>query len=176
MKVIETERLIIKAWKAEYAESLFAYARNPDVGPHGGWKPHESVEESRKIIETLFIPNDVWAIVLKENGRIIGSIGLEPDKRRPGVKSREMGYSLAKEYWGQGLMTEAAAAALDFAFSVLKLDIVAACTSPVNKRSQRVLQKCGFIYEGTNRKTYKTYDGTVRDSKCFSILKEEWKS
>ena len=174
MKEIETERLVLKPWKEEYADSLFAYAKNPDVGPHGGWKPHESVAESLKIIKTLFMPNDVWAIALKGNGKIVGSVGLEPDKRRPGVKSREIGYSLAKEYWGNGIITEAVEAVLEFAFDVFKLEVVCACTSPENKRSQKVLTKCGMTYEGTERRVYKTYDGTVRDSKCYSVLREEW--
>ena len=174
MKELETGRLILKPWKEEYAESLFSYAKDPDVGPHAGWKPHESVAESLNIIKTLFLPSEVWAITEKSSGKIIGSVGLEPDKRRPGVRSWELGYSLAKEFWGKGMMTEAAGAALQFAFDVLKLEVVSACTSPTNKRSQKVIQKCGLTYEGTERRTYKTYDGSVRDSKCYSMLREEW--
>ena len=176
MKELETERLILKPWKEEYAESLFAYAKDPDVGPHAGWKPHESVEESLNIIKILFLPSEVWAVTIKSSGKIIGSVGLEPDKRRPGVKSREIGYSLAKEYWGKGVMTEAASAALKFAFDELQLDVVSACTSPSNQRSQKVIQKCGLVYEGTERRTYKIYDGSVRDSKCYSMLREEWEA
>ena len=174
LKEIETERLLLRLWKKSDAAELYAYAKDPDVGPHAGWKPHADVAESLNILKTLFIPNDVWAITEKNSGRIIGSIGLEPDKRRPGVKSRELGYALARQFWGQGVMTEAAMAVLDFAFRRYMLDVVAICTSPLNKRSQSVIQKCGFTYEGTERRAYKTYDGTVRDSKCYSILKEEW--
>jgi len=174
MREIETERLILKPWKEEDAKDLFAFAKDPDVGPHAGWKPHESVEESLNIIKTLFLPNNVWAITIKGNGKIIGSVGLEPDKKRPGVNSSELGYSLSKEYWGKGVMTEAAKAVMDFAFKVFKSEVIAACTGPLNKRSQGVLLKCGFSYEGTMRKVYKTYDGTIRDNKCYSILREEW--
>ena len=174
MKILETKRLRLKPWEEKDAPGLYAYAKDPDVGPHAGWKPHADIEESLNIIKTLFIPNDVWAIIKKDSGEIIGSIGLEPDKRRPGIKSRELGYALAKEHWGKGLMAEAAKAALDFAFDVYNYDVVSVCTSPENKRSQSVIKKCGFVYEGTERKVYKTYDGTIRDSKCYSILREEW--
>ena len=174
MKEIQTERLLLRLWREEDAESLYAYAKNPDVGPHAGWKPHADVVESLNILRILFIPNEVWAITLKGDGKIIGSIGLEPDKRRPGIKSRELGYALAKEFWGKGVMTEAAKAVIKFAFEVYELDVVAVCTSPSNKRSQSVIQNCGFVYEGTERKTYKIYDGSVRDTKCYSILREEW--
>ena len=174
MREIETERLLLRPWREEDAGGLFAYASDPEVGPPAGWKPHADVAESLKIIKTLFIPNNVWSITDKSVGRIIGSVGLEPDKRRPGANSRELGYALSRDYWGNGVMTEAAAAVIDFGFDVYKLDVIAVCTSPVNKRSQRVIQKCGFTYEGTERRCYRTYDGTVRDSKCYSMLREEW--
>ena len=174
MKEIETERLRLRLWRKDDAGGLYAYAKDPDVGPHAGWKPHESVNESLHIIKNLFIPNKVWAITLKNSGQIIGSIGFEPDKRRPGIKSKELGYALSKEYWGNGLMTEAAKAAVDFAFENYNLDILAVCTGQPNKRSQRVIQKCGFTYEGTERMVYVTYNGTIRDSRCYSLLREEW--
>lgn len=174
MEEIETKRLRLREWTLEDAKALYAYASNPDVGPQAGWKPHESEGESLRIIQRLFIPNGVWAICLKENGKVIGSIGLEPDKRRPGISSRELGYSLGEEYWGKGFMTEAAKAVLEYCFMVLNLEIVAICTSPKNIKSQRVIEKCGFSYEGTQRKTYRIYTGAIRDTKCYSMLKEEW--
>jgi RimJ/RimL family protein N-acetyltransferase len=174
MREIETDRLMLRPWEEKDAESLYAYAKSTDVGPHAGWKPHADVAESLHIIKTMFMPNNVWAITIKTGGKIIGSVGLEPDKRRPGVNSRELGYSLAKEYWGNGVMTEAAKAVIDFAFETYKLDIISVCTGPLNKRSQGVIQKCGFVYEGTERLAYKTYNGTIRDTKIYSILREEW--
>ena len=104
---LETERLQLRGWKRSDAPQLYAYASNPNVGPKAGWKPHESIAESRKIIETVFRESRVWAIIEKTGGRIIGSIGLSEDRLRPGVRSLELGYSLAEEFWGHGLMTEA---------------------------------------------------------------------
>ena len=174
MKEIQTERLILSLWKESDAEALYEYASNPDVGPHAGWKPHSDVLESLKIIKSVFIPNNVWAITIKQNGKVIGSVGLEPDKKRVGIKSHELGFALSKEFWGRGVMTEAAKAVIHFGFSAYGLDLVSVCTAPSNKRSQSVIQKCGFIYEGTLRDAYKVYDGSLRDTKCYSILKEEW--
>ena len=51
MKTIETERLILRPWRLEDLEDLYQYAKNPEVGPNAGWKPHENLEESRKILE-----------------------------------------------------------------------------------------------------------------------------
>ena len=174
MKTIETERLRLIPWKEEYAQSLYNYAKDPDVGPAAGWKPHEDEAESLDIIRTLFLPNNVWAITEKTGGDIIGTVGLEPDKRRPLVNSKEIGYSMSKEYWGKGLMTEAVSAVIDFAFEVYELDVLSACVWPSNEKSQKVVKKTGFTYEGTERRSFKVYDGTVRDTKCYSILREEW--
>ena len=176
MRRIETERLILDKWTTseEDIKGLYEYAKNPDVGPNAGWKPHDSEAESREIIEKMLIPHDVWAIREKASGKVIGSIGLEPDKRRENVNSREMGYSLAKESWGKGYMTEAARAVIDYAFEELDLVVLAICTGPENKRSQRVIEKCGFKFEGIQRKGYHIYDGTDRDNLVYSMLREEW--
>lgn len=171
---LETERLILTPWKRKDAADLYNYAKNPNVGPHAGWKPHESLRESRLIIRTIFRPNQVWAIRDKETGKAIGTIGFEPDKYRPGIASRELGYSLSEEYWGRGLMTEAAREVIRYGFDHLKLDLICICTGPENKRSQNVIRKCGFTYEGTLRRAYKIYDSTIRDVLCHSLLREDY--
>lgn len=178
MKEIFTERLHLTPWtdSKEDAEGLYLYAKDPDVGPRAGWKPHESVEESMEIIRELFIPHNVWAIREKDTEKIIGSIGLENDRRREDVNSKELGYSLAKESWGKGYMTEAAMAVMDYGFREFNLTVMAICTSPENKRSQRVIEKCGFKYEGCQRRGYHIYDDTDRDNLVYSILREEWES
>ena len=103
---LETDRLILRMWSKKDAAALYDYARDPDVGPNAGWKPHANVGESRMIIDQLFRRNMTWAIVEKATGVVVGSIGFEPDKYRPGIDSKEMGYSLAKSRWGKGYMTE----------------------------------------------------------------------
>ena len=171
---LETERLILRMWKKKDAPELYEYAKNPNVGPHAGWKPHESVHESRMIISQLFLTNMCWAIVDKETGKVIGSIGLEEDKFRPDVKSKELGYSLSEDYWKKGIMTEAAKRVIEHAFEDLRLDVLMIRTGDANLRSQRVIEKCGFAYEGTLRRTYRIYDGSIREVRCYSMLKEEY--
>ena len=150
MKEITTERLVLTPWRdcQEDALGLYSYAKDPEVGPRAGWKPHESVEESREIIRNVFMPHAVWAIREKESGRIVGSIGY---------------------------MTEAAVAVMDYGFREFNLTVMAICTSPDNKRSQRVIEKCGFKFEGRQRRGYRIYDGSDRDNMVYSILREEWK-
>ena len=175
MRELETERLVLRMYTEDDAEGLYAYAGNPNVGPHAGWKPHESPGESLQIIRELFLPAESWAIRLKGSDRIIGTIGLEPDRHRD-ENSREIGYSLAEDMWGRGIMTEACREVLRFAFRELGLAIVGICTAPDNRRSQGVIRNCGFRYEGTIRRAYRTYTGECRDSLCYSMLKEEFEN
>lgn len=176
LKTIETKRLILRPWEEGDAGELLQYAKNPNVGPNAGWKPHENVEESLMIIKELFIPNNVWAIIQKAQVGIVGSIGYEDDIRRQNSNSREMGYSLREESWGQGIMTEAGKAIIEYGFRQLGLDMISIQTSPNNLRSQGVIRNCGFTYEGTLRKSYLIYDGSYRDSQIYSLLKEEWEA
>lgn len=175
MKQIETERLLLRGWQAEDVQDLFDYAKNPNVGPHGGWKPHESVAESLDILQTLFLGKyECWAIVLKENNKVIGTIGYEEDVKRPEICCKELGYALSEDYWGRGLMTEAAKAVLSFGFQDMKLELISVYRNPWNERSKRVMDKCGFTYEGTLRMANKIYDGSIRDVACYSMTKEEY--
>jgi putative acetyltransferase len=175
MDKIETKRLVLDKWTKKDARDLFAYASTPNVGPLAGWKPHENIGESKMRIKKLFIPNGIWKITLKDGtGAAIGSIGFEPDPRRPEIKARELGYSLAEDYWGLGLMTEAGRAVIDYGFSAMGLYVISIETAPDNLRSQRVIEKLGFKYEGCLRDSYLTIEDKVRDTLVYSILRSEW--
>ena len=74
---LETERLYLRPWTDDDAEALFELAKDPDVGPAAGWPAHKSVEESRDIIHNVLSAPETYAIVCKEDGRLIGSVGLK---------------------------------------------------------------------------------------------------
>lgn len=171
---LETERLILRNWSLKDAQDLYEYAKDPDVGPNAGWQPHRSVYDSSFIIRNIFKSNSTWAIEEKSTGKVVGSIGLDKDMYREGINSREMGYSLAKRCWGQGYMPEAAGRIIEYAFEDLKLDILMIKTATTNFRSQRVIEKKNFTYEGTLRSAHRMYDGTIRDLKCYSMTREEY--
>lgn len=75
MQLLETDRLLLRPFTLDDAEGLYAYASHPEVGPPAGWRPHRSVEESRQVIENIFIPSDALAVLRKSDGRLIGSAG-----------------------------------------------------------------------------------------------------
>jgi [ribosomal protein S5]-alanine N-acetyltransferase len=176
VKRIETARMILRKWSVEDASDVYEYAKNPNVGPHAGWKPHESTMESFAIITELFLKKyHSWAMELKENNKVIGSIGFEEDPRRVAINCMELGYALAEDQWGKGLMTEAVQAVIRHGFEDLGLDMISIYRNPRNFRSGSVIEKCGFVYEGTLRKSNLVYDGEIRDTACYSMTKGEYK-
>jgi putative acetyltransferase len=173
MKTIESDRLILRAWTPDDAEDMYDYAKSPLVGPAASWKPHESIEETKAYLAQTIQDDDTWAIELKDEHKVIGSIGLH----ETAVDSvRELGYVLNPDFWGNGYMTEAVKAALRFAFEDLQLIAVRVCRSVNNARSRNVIQRCGFRYDGTLRRDRQCYDGTVRDTCYYSMTREEWES
>ena len=73
---METERLILRPWQESDAEALYKYAKDPEIGPAADWPPHTSVEDSLVVIRTVFSAPETYAVVLKETGEPVGSIGL----------------------------------------------------------------------------------------------------
>ena len=88
-------------------------------------------------------------MILKDTKQLIGSVGIIPDPKRENPQVRMLGYWLDESYWGKGYMTEAVQGVLNYGFEELRLSLITATCYPHNKRSQKVLKKNGFIYEGT---------------------------
>ena len=176
MKTVETERLILRQFTVEDIDPLYAYASKLNIGPSAGWKPHDSREESLCIIATFLAEDNNWAILEKRTGKLIGSIGLNTDVRRNlgNDAVRNMGYVLDDTAWGKGYATEAAQAALRYAFEEMGLMMVSAQHYPFNRASKRVIEKCDFRYEGTLRFCARHYSGLIYDCVCYSMLREEF--
>ena len=152
---LETERLILRPFQETDLEDLYAYASVEGVGESAGWPHHTSLETSRRVLESFIQGRNIFAVVWKETGRVIGSLGLheswteqEPEYR--GLRCVEIGYVLAKEFWGRGLMTEAVKRVIRYCFEECCLDALTICHFEENDRSRRVIEKCGFRYVGDN--------------------------
>jgi RimJ/RimL family protein N-acetyltransferase len=91
----------------------------------------------------------------------------------PEFRSAALGYCLAEAAWGHGYATEAAAAVLTWAFATLDLNRVQAETDTRNAASARVLEKLGFVHEGTLREDC-IVNGVVSDSWVFGLLRRDW--
>ena len=73
--ILTTKRLILRPWLETDAESLYKYAKDPDIGIPAGWPPHKSVEESRSIIRHILSAEGTFAVVDRQSGKVMGSIG-----------------------------------------------------------------------------------------------------
>lgn len=148
--VLESERLILRSFCPEDLEDFYAYASVEGVGEMAGWRHHESKEKSKEILQMFIDEDRVFAIVLKESGKVIGSLGVEKygleDKLTEfdGYLGREIGYVLSKAYWGKGLMPEAVSTVIDYLFGVMDLNFLTCGYFDFNSQSKRVQEKCGF--------------------------------
>lgn len=174
MQVIETNRLILRGFLPTDLNDFFEYAKNLKVGPMAGWKPHDTLEESQQILKSFVESSEVWAIVLKEDNKVIGSIGLHKDRKRDIENCRMLGYVLSEEYWGKSLMLEAVHSVLNHAFNMLNLELVSVYHYPFNKQSASVIKNAGFKYEGLQRQSTLRYDGVKLDSTLYSMTKDEY--
>lgn len=85
-----------------------------------------------------------------------------------------IGYALREESWGKGYMTEVVRHMMQFGFESLCLDLISVGHFEFNDRSRRVIEKCGFRYEGTLRRASSIFDGSVHDALVYSMLREEY--
>lgn len=175
--ILTTERLILRPWREEDAPSLYQYAKHPDVGPIAGWPVHTSVEHSRDIIQTVLSAKDTYAVVLKQTGEPVGSIGL----MRQGASNlvldaneAEIGYWIGVPFWGQGLIPEAVRKLMRYSFQDLKLDRLWCAYFDGNEKSRRVQEKCGFRYHHTNRDVPWPLMDDIRTEHVTCITREDW--
>lgn len=177
MKKLVTDRLILRQWRKTDAQAMYDYAKNPKVGPKAGWKPHSSILETEQIIDMFIENDDAWAIVLKDGGKLLGSVGIHKgDKSRPNINSvYTLGYVLAEECWGNGYTYEACREVIRYVFEELEAEMLVVHHFVFNKQSQRVIEKCGFTREGVRRKAFKrSYDSKVFDQVCYSMIPAEF--
>ena len=148
---IETDRLILRPWQESDVTDFYEYASTPGVGEMAGWKHHDSIEVSREILQSFISEKNIFAIVYKENNKIIGSLGLHKswandERSYAHFNIKEIGYVLSKAYWGKGLMPEAVTSVIRFYFDKCKLDALTICHFSSNIQSKRVIEKCGFTF------------------------------
>ena len=148
---METNRILLRPWCDDDAEALFKYASDPDVGPRAGWPPHKTVEESLEIIRTVFNTDTMWAVELKETSKPIGCVGYLPasaSNLKINDNECEVGYWIAKPYWGRGICTEAVRLVIDYCFNVKGFTTLWGDYFPENPASGKVMEKCGFVDTG----------------------------
>lgn len=149
-KQIQTERLILRSFTPSDLNDFYEYASVEGVGEMAGWQHHKSIDESRAILNSFIQHDKIFAVCLKENSKVIGSLGVEEYGMEEvltefdGYKGREIGFVLGKDFWGIGIMPEAVKAVIKYLFGELNLDFLTCGYFDYNLQSKRVQEKCGF--------------------------------
>ena len=174
---IETKCLLLRPFLESDAQAMYDnWASRSDNLLHVTWYAHESPEVTKQSIarwvenyQNLDFYN--WGICLKENPeQVLGDISVVD--RDDTVNDCEVGYILSKDYWGQGLMTEALKAVLNYLLQDADFNRVAAKFVTANPASGRVMAKAGMSYEGTFRQAV-LHKGQVKDFSVYGILKSD---
>lgn len=173
---LETDRLLLVKISDAYQHDLFEIYSDPEVAKYDYFMPFTKKEQVGKLIEKINkeIKSEVeitWGIVLKENGKMIGTCCFGNFNNK--ARRTEIGYTIGKNSWGQGYATEATSEIIRYGFREMNLNRIEATITPDNSASVRVLEKLGFKTEGIVRQRDYIKNQLV-DGVIMSQLKEEY--
>ncbi|MBR3865939.1 MAG: GNAT family N-acetyltransferase [Clostridia bacterium] len=175
-QTLKTDRLTLRRYTVEDAEMMYkTWACDARVTKFLTWEPHPSADLTKALLEMWVAEyekadNYNWVIELEE--KIIGSITVVRQSSRDELA--ELGYCAGYDYWGKGIMTEAAKAVIDFLFGEVGFNRISIEHAVKNPASGKVAEKCGMTLEGTKRQYFKASSGEFLDINEYSILKSEW--
>ena len=175
---LETPRLRLRKLLMTDSQDIYEYSKDPLVAKHVLWDPHRSVAESRSYIRYMqrkYRTDEAysWGIELKAEKRIIGTIGfmwIQPENN-----AAEVGYSLSRMYWNQGIMTEALSKLLEYGFRTLNLNRIEEQHETDNPASGAVMRHCGMRQEGILRSRI-INKGKYVDMVLYAVLRREYLS
>lgn len=176
MPELRTPRLRLRKLTMRDAVDIYRYSRDPEVARHVLWDAHRSIGDSRAYLRYMtrrYRTHEPasWGIELTETGHIIGTIGfmwVQQDNN-----AAEVGYSLSREYWNRGLMTEALRAVIRYGFESMSLNRIEAQHETTNPASGAVMRKCHMQKEGTLRGRLFN-KGRYVDVDLYAILRRDY--
>lgn len=170
MPTLETERLLLRPFRAADAAAVAALAGSWDVARMLARVPHPYTHEMAEAWIATHVPlwqsGEELVFCIEYDGKMVGSIGLQ--RSREGTY--ELGYWLGKTWWGRGLATEAAKRVVRFAFEELGAIRMVSGHLADNPASGRVLEKCGFRYTGNSMEHCEARGGAVAH-KGFELMR-----
>jgi RimJ/RimL family protein N-acetyltransferase len=178
---IRTNRLLLRQWKISDRDCFAKLNSDSEVMKYFPSALDRAESDSIAQVFELLISErgwGFWAAELLESGNFIGFVGLnKPIDKLPFTPCVEVGWRLAKEYWGHGFATEAALASLKFGFVELDLDEIVSFTSVVNTRSRKVMERIGMMFNNELFSHPCVPEGSELKEHClYRISKEHWAS
>jgi RimJ/RimL family protein N-acetyltransferase len=169
---LETERLYLRAWRGEDFEAFAAMNGDADVQRYLSGAPLSRADAWRSLAASVgqwtLRGYGTWAVERKSDGALLGKAGIIHPEGWPGI---EVGWTFAKEAWGHGYATEAARAAIDYAFIALPLDRVISIIHPQNIASQKVAARVG---ETKGEPIVLQIDGHGYPADLWAIVRRDW--
>lgn len=173
---LESERLILRRFTMDDAEAMFKnWAKDEEVAKYMRWSAHKDVSETKNVLQNRLerynnLSTYHWAIALKGTDAPIGNIVLICANEND--RCGETAYCLSRQYWGQGIITEALKAVLHFGLLEVGFNRIEAYHAVNNIGSGRVMRNAGMKYEGRMRQKYLSHVG-FEDSDLYAILRED---
>ena len=177
---LETERLILRNFMVSDLEDYWEYAQMQSVGPRAGWKAYTDKEKAKeRLLIEASKPNQ-FAIVLKSENKVIGSVELMDCKQdrysnlNIEEEAKEIGAVLSEKYWGQGYMPEAVKEIMRYAFVDLNVPVIYCGHAKANTNSARLQDKCGFKIIGELPNYREWVDGSITSLIERKMTSEEY--
>lgn len=178
MPELVTPRLRLRRLTMRDAADIYHYSRDAEVARHVLWSAHQSLGDSRSYLRYMLRryrnhEPASWGIEYLETGEVIGTIGfmwIQSDN-----SAAEVGYSLSRDYWNRGLMTEALKAVIAHGFGGMNLNRIEAQHETGNPASGAVMRKCGMVHEGTLRQRLFN-KGKYVDVELYAILRRDYRA
>lgn len=178
--ILATERLVLRELRQTDAADVLVFRGDPVVQRYDD-PPIHTLQEAAEFIEEMLQAcaaeqQQTWAVTFTGSNTVIGLVSLQyPNHTGNRYHHRaEVGYGLARALWGQGLGSEAVRAVVHYGFAQLGLNRIYAGTIADNHESVRLLEKLGFVREGTQRQHSLEDDGVFHDSANYGLLRSEW--
>ena len=174
---IETERLLLRPFRVSDAEAMYRnWASSPEVTKFLTWPVHSSPEATAELLKQWEAGYEdpaqyLWCIEWKKSREAIGSLSVVHIDEN--IRSMEIGYCIGKNYWHQGIMSEAFRAVIAYLFANTDCNRICAKHDVNNPNSGKVMQKCGLSYEGTLRQAGRNNTG-ICDLSVYAILRRQF--
>ncbi len=176
LPIITTPRIVLRWISEDDIDSLYEIFSDPQVMRYWSTVPLPNREAAAALQREIAKGNESetmfkWGLALRDSGKLIGTTTLFNLSLENG--RAELGYAMARAYWGKGYMNEALNALVSHAFEVMELRRLEADVDPRNAASIRSLERLGFQREGFLRERWHV-DGEIQDALFYGLLRREW--
>jgi len=174
MASILTKDLLLRPWQPTDLMALYELGKDTYTAMEAGWQPLKSPFQAQNLLKYFLKHASEWAIVLRANQQVIGTIGLHTDVRSSKKQASEVGYVLLASERRKGYMTQALKALIQHAFVAMDLELLTASHFPENLNSAKLLLNCGFHFTSYRQNAFLRFDGALLPLVNYGLTRSEF--